>query len=367
MDNEHLGREPAGRHDTGEVRTSAHVRNTLIVFAIGAVFVGVGALLWQASQVLLLVFAGTLVAILLQDAGRQLQRLLPVSEKAAMLMVLALALIVLVVGVWLLAPRVADEIGQLWDQLPAAWQNLRDYMEGNPVLRHLTRWMPEPGQLMSRAPAVAAQAGNIFTGVLGGLADFVVIFFVSVYLALQPQPYMRGIIRLVPPRRRARAREVLHELGETLTYWLRGKLLSMLVIGVSTGVGLYLLGVPLALALGVVAGVLDFIPYIGPILAALPAVLIGFSEGLHPALYVVLLFVALQNMEGYLLLPLVERRTVALPPALNVTMQILLGVPFGLIGVALATPLTAVLIVLVEMLYVQDTLEDPVALPTERH
>lgn len=123
---------------------------------------------------------------------------------------------------------------------------------------------------------------------------------------------------------------MLGEIHHTLAQRLMGKLLSMLVIGVLTAAGLALLGVPLALLLGIVAGLLDFIPYIGPIIAGVPAVLIAFTEGPTLALYAILLFVALQVAEGYLLLPLIERRTVSLPPALTIGAQVLLGAMFGL-------------------------------------
>ncbi len=362
--NSERGAEAAADRSAAVPPTFIH--KTFVVFAVGAIFVLVGTLLWHASHVLLLVFAGTLVAILLQDAGRQMRRWLPFSPTVSIVTVLILGLVALFAGGWLLAPKIGEQVMQLLQDLPDALQRLRNYLQSNPLLRHLVRWLPQPEQLATSAPSVAAQAGSLFSGALGGLANVIIIFFVSVYLALQPGPYIKGIIKLLPQHRRERGKEVLRELDDTLTYWLRGKLLSMLVIGVTTGVGLYLLGVPLALALGVVAGLLDFIPYLGPLLAAIPAVLIAFSQGVSAAFYVVLLFIGLQMLEGYLLLPLVERRTVSLPPALNITMQILLGLPFGLIGVALATPLTAVLIVLVEMLYVQDVLGDRVTLPTER-
>lgn len=150
----------------------------------------------------------------------------------------------------------------------------------------------------------------------------------------------------------------MSEIGRTLGQWLMGKLLSMLIVGVLTATGLALLQVPLALLLGIVAGLLDFIPYVGPIMAGVPAVLIAFSEGPQLALYVLLLFAALQLAEGYLLLPLIERRTVALPPALTIGAQVLLGALFGFAGVALATPITAVLTVAIAMLYVEDVLGD---------
>jgi predicted PurR-regulated permease PerM len=137
----------------------------------------------------------------------------------------------------------------------------------------------------------------------------------------------------------------------------------MLIIAVATSLGLALLGVPLALVLGIIAGLLDFIPYIGPIMAGVPAVMLALSDSPTQALYVVLLFVGLQILEGYVVLPLIERRTVSLPPALTISMQVLLGSLFGLSGIALATPLAAVVTVLVAMLYVQDVLGDPVSTP----
>src|SRR5690606_4587226 len=134
---------------------------------------------------------------------------------------------------------------------------------------------------------------------------------------VQPHTYINGFVRLVPQHKRVRTREVLDEIGETLGQWLAGKLLSMIVVGFCSAVGLLLLDVPLALILGVLIGVLDFIPYLGPIIGGVPAILIAFSVGPDLALYTLLLLLALQTLEGYLLIPLVERRTVALPPAVT--------------------------------------------------
>ncbi|TKI19934.1 AI-2E family transporter, partial [Bacillus pumilus] len=201
-------------------------------------------------------------------------------------------------------------------------------------------------------------AGSIFSGVLGTMADIVVALFVAVYLAANPRVYTNGIVALLPHRARPRAREVLNELRRVLGLWILGKLLSMLVVGVATAIGLSLLGVPVALALGLLASLLDFIPYIGSILAAAPAVLIAFTQSPMLALEVSALFLAVHALDGYVLLPLVERKTVSLPPALTISAQVLMGLAFGLGGVALATPLTAVAEVLIQMLYVQDALHD---------
>jgi predicted PurR-regulated permease PerM len=219
--------------------------------------------------------------------------------------------------------------------------------------------------MAAQASSMVTHAGVFFSGILGALASVVIVAFVGIYLAVRPASYINGLVRLFPADKRPRTREIMHEIGHVLAQWLLGKMISMVIIGCLTALGLALLDVPLAMVLGILAGLLDFIPYIGPIMAGLPAVLIAFSESPTLALYVLLLFVGLQTTEAYLLSPLIERRTVSLPPAITIMMQTLLGTFFGLAGIALATPLTAVLAVLVTMLYVQDVLGDPVKIPGE--
>jgi len=153
----------------------------------------------------------------------------------------------------------------------------------------------------------------------------VIILFVGIYFAASPTLYIEGFIKLIPQGRRTRIRDVLHQIGRTLARWLIGKSLSMLIVGVLTASCLSLLGVPLALILGIIAGLLDFIPYFGLIMADVPAVLIAFSISPHLALYTILLLTAIQLAEGYVLLPMIEAKTVSLPPALTIVMQLLFG------------------------------------------
>lgn len=335
----------------------------LIVFAIGAAFLFLVALLWFASTVVLLVFSSVLVAVLLCDASGFVERRLRLSHGLALAAVLLLVVGLLALWGWLLAPSIVAQTQQLIADLPNAAQRLRDFLEQHEPLKALVRALPSPQELLSDASALATRAGTVFSGVLGGVGHFVFIIFVAIYLAAQPGVYTRGLVKLIPPNKRGRGKAVLDELGKTLTLWLRGKLISMAVIGTTTAIGLTLLDVPLALALGMVAGLFDFIPYIGPLLAAVPALLIAFSQSPALALYVLILFVAVQSIEAYLLSPLIDRKMVSLPPALTITMQVLMGLTFGLGGVALATPLTAAITVVVAMLYVEDTLDDEVRLP----
>ncbi|HEY0844398.1 MAG TPA: AI-2E family transporter [Noviherbaspirillum sp.] len=339
------------------------IPRVLIFYGVGVLFLLVVALFVYASNVVLLVFSAILIAILLNDASRALARWFPLSHGIALVLVLALVVAVLIAGGWFLAPQAVSQVNQLVADLPAALQRLREYLESHPTLKEAVGMLPPPDQMLKNTSSLMAQAGSVFSGLLGSLGNLVFILFVAIYLAAQPGIYTRGVIKLLPPQRRGRGRAVVEELGTTLSLWLRGKLLSMLVVGTVTGIGLTLLDVPLALALGVVAGLFDFIPYIGPIFAAVPAVLIAFSQSPTLALYVVILFAGVQMLEGYLLAPLIDRKMVSLPPALTITMQVLMGLAFGLIGIALATPLTAVIAVTIAMLYVEDVLDDQVELP----
>lgn len=345
---------------------SGFLRQVLIFHGVGLLFLGGVVLLWFASSVLLLVFSGILLAILLHDAGRRLRGWVPVSPGMALALVVVSALVVLGLGGWLLAPGVAEQANQLFDAIPRSLQRLQGALERYGFLQQIMGKLPSPESIASQASSMLARAGIFFSGLLGAIANVVIIAFIGIYFAARPDSYIDGFVTLVPVARRDRAREVLHEIGHTLARWLMGKLLSMVIIGILTAAGLALLGMPLALVLGIVAGLLDFIPYLGPIMAGVPAVLIAFAESPTLALYVALLFVGLQAAEGYLLMPFIDRRTVSLPPALTIIMQMFLGAFFGLAGVALATPLVAMLAVAVTMLYVQDILGDPVKIPGEQ-
>jgi predicted PurR-regulated permease PerM len=192
---------------------------------------------------------------------------------------------------------------------------------------------------------------------LSAVGSAVVILFVGIYVAAQPTLYHHGLRRLAPIHARRRLDTVLLEVTSVLRWWLVGKLLSMTLVGVLTTAGLWLLEVPLALTFGLLAAALTFIPNFGPILSVVPPAILALAEEPRRALYVGALYLAIQTVESYAITPLIQRRTVSLPPALTITSQIVLGVLVGAIGVAMATPLTAAVMTVVRMLYVEDVLE----------
>lgn len=361
QDDKRLRPEPDARSPS-----PGFIYRTVAVYGIGMLFLLLIALVWYSSRVLLLILASILVAVLLHEVSLRVGRWLRIRRGTALVLVLFLAFTLFGLGGWAIAPRVIEQANQMMVDVPDAIERLQSQLKDYPLVRDLLRHLPAPEELLKDASAMLTRVGLVFSGILGAIGNLVLILFVGIYFAAQPHVYVNGIIKLLPKGRRERGREVMSELGDTLGLWLMGKALAMLIVGVVTATGLSLLGVPLALVLGLVAGLLDFIPYLGPIMAAVPAVLIAFTQSPVLALYVILLFVFLQILEGYLVTPLIERKAVSLPPALTITMQVLLGLPFGLVGVALASPLTATIAVLVAMLYVQDVLGDRVTLPGDR-
>lgn len=357
---------PVETSDPARVRSErSFLHRVALVDGLGLVFIMVLAAMWFAADALLLIFACILFAVLLYDASRRLASKLPVSRQVALGIVVLLLLAVIGGGGWLMAPAISEQADRMAAMVPRSLEGLQQSIEQYDFLKKLLGQLPSAEQIRSTIGDMLPRAGLFFSGVFGALGNVLIITFVGIYFAAQPFLYINGIVTLVPKSKRARAREVLDEVGITLSRWLFGKVISMIVVGAATAIGLSLLGVPLALILGIIAGLLDFIPYLGPLMAGVPGVLIALTISPQLALYTVGLFVAIQLAEGYLLQPLVEKKTVALPPALTITMQVLLGTLFGLAGVALATPLTAVLAVLVSMLYVQDVLGDNVRTPSE--
>lgn len=205
----------------------------------------------------------------------------------------------------------------------------------------------------------AATVAGLFKTTFGLLVNSLLIFFVGLFLAIDPRMYRDGCVELFPLDRRKRTREILDQLGDTLWHWLIGRFASMAITGVSSGMLLRVLGIPMAFTLGVITALLTFIPNIGPAVALVLAILFAIPQGGTIVLLVVIGYISLQLLESYVITPLIQQEQVALPPALLISVQALMGVLFGFLGAAVASPLLAVSKVAVEQAYIQDVLEAP--------
>lgn len=317
------------------------------------------AVLTLTAQVLLLVFAGILLSILLRAVADGINVALGIGPGWSLAAALTGIVLTVALGAWLLLPDILSQSRELVDQLPRGWDELQQRLSGifgnTGMIDYAFDRAASPGR-----GAVQDIVGGVFgvvSGTIGVLGSGLVILFTGIYLAADPQTYRHGLIRLVPPAHRERAERLVDEIDRVLLWWLIGKLFDMALIGVLTYLGLWALGMPLALSLALIAALLTFVPNFGPIIAAAPAVLIALGDGLNQVALVVLLYVTVQAVESYVVTPLIQQRTISMPPALTLAMQLVAAVLLGVLGLALATPLTATGIVLIRELYVKGVLE----------
>jgi predicted PurR-regulated permease PerM len=337
----------------------AFVRHLLIAVAIGVLLVAV----WRTIDLLLLMFTSVLVAILLRAIADLIHRFTRAPPRLA-LSLAVLGLLLLGAGsMWLFGAEVAQQFRTLGDALPEAWSTLQrrfdDMVLGERVREGLINAMPDGSGLLAGVRTALFSVGN-------GIAGLLLVFVGGIYLAGQPGLYRAGLLKLVPTARRPLLAQSLDETGRALRLWLRGQLLAMVVIGTLTGVGLALIGIPSAFALGLLAGLLEFVPLVGPIVAALPALLIALAQGNDVALLTLALYVAIQQVEGNVLMPMVQQRMVDVPPALTLFAVVAAGMIFGILGVLIAAPLTVALYVLVKRLYVREALDTRTSIPGEK-
>lgn len=331
-------------------------RSTLEVIGL----VALALLLWQIVGLLLLVFLGLLLALIFSTLAGWLDAHLPLSYGGALAVSVLLVLALFGLGGWFMGGAVAQQASQLTQQLQQSTEQLRQYQWGQFLLQHASEigsgGMRGGTGVLSGITGTATQAAGLLT-------DLVLVLFTGIYLAASADLYKRGLVRLLPKARRPRGRDVLEAVGDALRKWLLAQFISMALVGILTMLGLMLLGMPLALVLGLLAGLLEFVPFFGPFLAAVPAVLLAFTQGPSTALYVGLLYIGIQQVESNLIMPIVQKEEVSLPPVLTLTAAVGFGMLFGPLGVVIATPLAVVALVLVKMLYLEDTLGDSVSLP----
>jgi predicted PurR-regulated permease PerM len=345
-----------------DMTLESYVKRVLVATGVVGLALLGALLVWRLADILLLAFIGLLFGVFLDAASSLFRRYLSLPRGWSLALTLVLLAVGAALALSLLGPTLAAQAVALFEGLPQFLQDLEAELGETPWYESLRALLPAAdedtdrlGQMLTQ---VLAQTTQIITSLTTLVFYGVFVFFVGLFLAVHPRYYQEGIVSLWPLPRRRRAREVTSKLGYTLRAWLVGQLISMLLIGTVTGAGLWLLGVPLALVLGVIAALFEFIPNIGPVLAAVPAVLLAFAQSPTLALYVALFYLVIQQLEGNVVHPLIQRRAVDLPPVLGIVGVFAMASLLGLLGALVAAPLLALLLVLVRELYLRDTLGD---------
>jgi predicted PurR-regulated permease PerM len=340
-------------------------RRREFLFRLAATTTLVLALLviWNLAHFLFLAFGGVLLAVFLNAPARLISDRTRMPYKLALLLVIVTLLGLAAIAGWILAPSVTRQFNEMADRLPAAIDRITQQLQKYDWIDRVVSRTADTDtkDIVSSGGKMVSRLGKFLVSAVDAVTGTFVVLVIGIFLSASPPTYTEGIQRLVPIRHREEAGALLNRLGRTLRNWLIGQAISMTVIAVLTSVGLAIIGVPLWLALGVIAGLLEFIPTFGPILSFVPAILIAFTESPERALQVIALYIGIQIFESNLLMPMVQRHAVKLPPVVTILTTVTLSALFGFLGMLLATPLAAVSLVLIHELYVRKTLGDSIS------
>lgn len=337
-------------------------RNITRYIVIAVALVGLALMAWRTADVFVVGFGGIVIAAALQTLAQPIARHTRLSPRWSLfVVVIGLILTAVAIG-WSFGSQGATQFAQLQNQLPQAAAKFTHWLQQSEIGRILVN----SGRHAMSDTKTLAGVGIAAGAAIGSVTDLLLIGFLAIYFAADPVLYREGALRLLPPARRAQVRAALDDAGEALKRWLVAQGIAMITVGTLAGVSLAILGVPLSFSLGVLAGLFEFIPVVGPILSAIPGVLLAFAKGPEMAVYALVTYTAVQQLESNIIVPLVQRWTIRLPPVVGLLAVLVAWFLFGVLGVVFATPMAVVAIALVKHLYVEDTLENHAAIPAMR-
>ncbi|RDL43902.1 AI-2E family transporter [Marinomonas piezotolerans] len=345
-----------------EYNSNQYIGKLLTTVGVIALSVGLMLLIWHLAYVLILLFGGLLFGVFLAGIASALRRILPLPHWSLVLLVTIALISLLTLVAFIAGPAIAEQLIQLRTELSNAIGQLKASIQHQSWGQPLMNWIQQQWENAPLSPRrLMDQVTGAFSTLFGSLADLLVIFFIGFYLALHPKPYTEGTLYLFSRDKRRRLRDVMQAVYHALKWWLIGRATSMSVVGTLTAIGLWVIDMPLIMTLALLAGLLSFIPFLGPIVAAIPAILVGLIDGPSQAIYVVVIYVLVQFLESNIITPYVQIKAVSLPPAVMLSGQLLMGAIFGIHGLALSTPWLVSVIVIVQMLYIQDVLKEKVS------
>jgi predicted PurR-regulated permease PerM len=331
------------------------VRRALIVVALAAS----AFILWKVRTVLALLFGAVMIATIFRAIADWIHKHLRLPQRLSVISAVLLVAAVIALIAWLIGSQVREQGQQLAQTLPRASQMIDAQLASMGLGHPLTQSI----QHVQQAGIIGGDLKEFLSQLSLSIASFLIVFFGGVFLAAQPRLYGIGAIKLIPAARRAVVAEAMEDSDRALRLWLKGQLAAMALIFLMTWIGLWLLGVPSALVLGLISGVLEFIPFAGAITSSIPAIMVALVQGPELALWVVGLYVVVHHVEAYLIQPVIQQFAVEIPAVITLFALLAFGLLFGILGILLAAPLAVVSYVVVKRLYVIEALDTPTPIP----
>lgn len=323
-------------------------RRVLILFGL----IGLAYFFWMLAGTLLLIFAAILIAVILRAAANALETYAHVPHAVSFYIALFLVTLALVGFGYFFGAQIKEQLVDVISRLPGQIESLGAQFGIEDPLREIEKQLED-----GIGANIFGQAAGFGYTILGGFIDLLIVIVAAIYLAYDPRLYRRVIASVFPRDQRQQVNAAMLETGASLKMWFLGQMVSMVFVGLLSGIGYWIIGLPTPAALGLIAGITNFIPFIGPILGAIPALIFGFNISVEMMVYALIVATIVQQTEGNVLVPLIQKRAVALPPAMALFAIIIFGVLFGFLGILLAVPLAVTVMVLVRKLWIETVIE----------
>lgn len=327
---------------------TTYIQKVWQTVGIVALLVSVILIARVAFNVLLMILAGSLIATYFHGLGDFIQRHTKWSRRPAMICSVAATFIIVGTLLWFMGTKIQQQINQLSDTLPGTVEQMKAKLAQNELGRQILENTDSKhsGDMLNTAR-------SFFTTSFGVLGDIYIMLFLGIFFTTNPSLYKDGVMLLVPPSRKKMGKHILDRISLSLKGWLKGMMASMVLVAIMITAGLTIIGIPAAMVLGLLTGLLEIVPTLGSVLAMIPGTLLGLTVGTNTAIIVALVYIVSQTITGNIVNPLIQKKMINLPPALTLISQLIMGSVSGALGIIMAVPLLAITVILIDEFYVK--------------
>lgn len=320
-----------------------------ITAGIFSLFVIVMLLFKALFSLVLLILAGILIAVFFYGFAGLIQQYLHLSPKLSIILSVVFNLLLLVAFFWFVGTRLSDQISSLSETLPKTVEQAKSHLNNSALGSKMLDYLQSSGNTQKTVSA----ARRFFSSSFGIVSDLYIVILLGLFFTASPSVYKKGIIHLLPSAAKDKGDALINDIGDVLKKWLKGQIFGFFFITVLSGIGLWIIGMPLILTLALIAGLMNFIPNFGPIIALIPAVLLALTQGPTTAIIIACMYTGIQVIQSAVTQPLIQKKMISIPPALTIIGQVAMGALGGFWGVLLATPIVAILIKIITELYIE--------------
>jgi predicted PurR-regulated permease PerM len=320
-----------------------------LVCGITALFV---VLIWffvVTFNVFLLILAGALIALFFHGFAELIQRKLRLTHKVALLISIITTFVIIILVFWFMGAKVQQQVTEMSKNLPTIIENAKKQLSTTSIGKKFIE-KNSSDDIYNKGYSFISK---FFNSTFGVFTDIYIVLFLGLFFTAAPKTYINGFLMLIPRKAQSRTKATIDKIGFQLTKWLKGQILAMVIVAILKGIALTALGIPMAVTLALIAGILNFVPNFGPLISMFPAILIALTLGINKAIVVTIVYLIIQIFEGNVITPSIQQKLINMPAALIIIAQLFMGLLSGAWGLILATPLVAILIIVVQETYVK--------------